>query len=97
METTKKTFDPEKIKEQRFEFILYTNNHIVCQRFFNIRDFNEESLKSYELKELMDVLCSLNDKDGRMGIIPTHLKNKSVDYLWTVSYTHLTLPTKRIV
>ena len=94
METTKKTFDPDKLKDQRFECVLYINNHIICQRFFNIRDFNEESLKSFELKELMDVLCSYNDVEGQMGVIPTHLKNKSVDYLWS-TYNPYSLQTEQ--
>ncbi len=84
METTKKTFDPKKIEEQRFEFILYTRGHIVCQRYFNIRDYNEDVLKSYELKELLDSIASLGDEFGRMGIIPKFLKTKAEDLLWSM-------------
>ena len=47
---TTNTTEQRKAEDQRFEFILYINNHIICQRFFNIRDFNEDSLNSFELK-----------------------------------------------
>lgn len=69
----------KKIEEQRFEFVLYINKHIVCQRYFNIRDYNEKSIKSLEIKELMDRLVGMN---GRLGLIPSRLKSKSIDYLW---------------
>lgn len=75
MSTTK------KIEEQRFEFVLYINKHIICQRYFSIRDFNEKSIYSLEIKELMDRIVGVNNV-GQMGIIPNHLKNRSVDYLW---------------
>lgn len=81
--TTRKPFEPKKIEEQRFEFVLFINNHIICQRYFNIRDFNDQSLKSYELKELMDAICNISNNYGQMGIIPKHLKAKAVDYLWS--------------
>jgi len=83
METKTTSFDFKKMEEQRFEFILYINNHIICQRFFHIRDFNEASPKSLEIKHLMDSICGTNINEfGQMGIIPNHLKKKSVDYVW---------------
>jgi len=79
--TTFNTF--KKIEEQRFEFVLYINNHIICQRYFDIRNYNEDSLNSYEMKELLDNITGMNNGDfGSLGIIPKQLKNKSVDYLW---------------
>lgn len=72
-----------RVEEQRFEFILYINDHIICQRYFNIRDYNEDCLNSYELKELLDNIAGMNnDEFGRMGIIPKYLKNKSLEYMW---------------
>ena len=68
---------------QKFEFLLKINNNIICQRYFNIRDYNENAIKSLELKELMDNIVGLNNGDfGSVGIIPTFLKNRAVDYLW---------------
>lgn len=69
----------KKIEEQRFEFVLYINKHIICQRYFSIKDYNEKSPNSLELKELMDRIVGINDP---MGIIPQHLKKKSIEYLW---------------
>ncbi len=78
------TFDPKKIEEQRFEFILYINQtKYIVQRFFNIRDFNEDSIKSLELKDLMDSIAGINNGAlGEMGIIPKFLKQKTQEYLW---------------
>lgn len=75
--------DGKKIEDQRFEFVLYINDHIICQRYFNIYDFNEDSIKSLELKEMMDNIAGMNNGDyGSHGIIPNHLKEKSLTYLW---------------
>jgi hypothetical protein len=63
----------KSIEEQRFEFLLYINGNIICQRYFNIRGFNEESLNSLELKYTHDYCVE---------IIKETLKNKTVDYLW---------------
>jgi hypothetical protein len=78
------TQEQKKIEEQRFEFLLYINNHIICQRFFNIKNFNEDSIKSYEIKELMDDLCGMNNGEmGTLGLIPNFLKQKSEDFIWS--------------
>lgn len=82
--TTKSfSFEPKKIEEQRFEFVLFINNHIICQRYFSIRDFDEDSAYSSNIKKMMDSLTGINiDEFGGMGIIPSFLKAKSVDFLW---------------
>ena len=73
----------KKIEDQRFEFVLYINGNIICQRYFSIRDYNEKSLHSLELKQLMDNLVGMNNGSfGTLGLIPRHLKTKAVDYLW---------------
>jgi len=73
----------KKIEEQRFEFILYINNKHIIQRYFNIRDYDEDSRSSRDIKELMDNLIGMNNGNfGTLGIIPNRLKEKSVDYLW---------------
>ena len=73
----------KKIEEQRFEFVLYINRNIICQRYFSIKDYNEKSLNSLELKELMDTLVGMNNGQfGSLGLIPAQLKAKAVDYLW---------------
>ena len=81
--TNTASFDTKR-PDQRFEFILYINQtKFIVQRFFDIRDYNEDSIKSLELKELMDNIAGVNiDSFGTMGIIPRFLKQKSIDYLW---------------
>jgi hypothetical protein len=72
-----------KIAEQRFEFVLYINKHIICQRYFSIRDYNEKAIRSLEIKELMDRIVGINnDEYKNMGIIPSDLKKKAVEYLY---------------
>lgn len=81
MVTTKE--NQSQFKEERFEFIFYINNHIVCQRFFNIPNFNEESIVSLEIKEMLDTIGGMkNGKFGELGLIPNHLKKKSMELLW---------------
>lgn len=75
----------KRVEEERFEFVLHINNKIICQRFFNIRNYNENALKSSDMKDLMDTLTGMDlDGIGSMGLIPAHLKNKSVDYMWEI-------------
>ena len=81
--TTTTPTTAKKIEEQRFEFILTINDHIVCQRYFNIRDYNEDVIQSLEMKELMDTITGMNNGSwGELGILPKFLKSKSVDILW---------------
>lgn len=63
----------KKIEEQRFEFLLYINGNIICQRYFHIKGFNEESLGSFELHNMAAECANIVKKD---------LKLKTIDYLW---------------
>jgi hypothetical protein len=86
--SVQRPFDGKKIEEQRFEFLLYINNNIICQRYFNIKDFNENNLNEgllygVNVKELMDNLTGMNNGQyGTMGIIPNFLKERSKDFTW---------------
>ena len=40
----------------KFEFLLSLEGHIVCQRFFNVREFNDKAKNSLELYELIHAL-----------------------------------------
>lgn len=57
-----KTFSQESLKE-RFEFILTTNEFIVCQRYFKIFNLNEKSLNSLELFNTMNYCVDLIQND----------------------------------
>jgi len=75
--------ETKKFDELPYEFILYINGKIICQRYFNIKGFNENSLTNENIKNLADSLCGLNNGEyGLPGIIPAFLKNKTYEYLW---------------
>ena len=86
----------KKVEIERFEFSFFVNNNIICQRYFKIRDFDENlapldeySARVYKpniKKELVKInlLRELGDSVANVnyGIIPNFLKRKSIDYLW---------------
>ena len=59
--------------KERFQFILSLNENIICQRYFRINGFNNDSLESYELRETIDEI---------VGIIRQDLESKSRVYQW---------------
>ena len=75
----------------RFEFALYINEHhpigengrkpFICQRFFDIRNFNEKVINSLEMKELTDSLTGIYTPT--MGLIPKFLKQISKKQCWS--------------
>jgi hypothetical protein len=72
-----------KNEELRFQFVLYINDNIICQRYFNIIGFDESSIDSLEIKELMESIGGMNNGNhGSLGIIPRYLQKKSLTYLW---------------
>lgn len=78
-----KNDNTKEVENNRFEFILYINNNIICQRDFNIFDFKEDFLNSMDLKDMMDEITGMNNGEfGTLGIIPNHLKKKSIEMLW---------------
>ena len=64
-----------------FEFLLKINDNIICQRYFNIRNYNSECRESYEIKEMMDEIMGMN-KDFKLGILPEFFKEKCMTSLW---------------
>lgn len=61
------------IQEQnKFEFLLTLDNNIICQRFFNVRDYNPESRCSMDLHYLVKEISEEIGED---------LKIKSSNYL----------------
>lgn len=59
------------LKKERFEFVLTVNGNIICQRYFRINGFRNESLSSMELVSTVDRCVS---------IIDDNLKAKSAIY-----------------
>ncbi len=68
---------------KKFEFLLLINGHIVCQRYFNVREFNYDVLRSYELKTCVDRCVNLITGEGSTSM-PNEwtLKGKTWKYLW---------------
>jgi len=66
----------------RFDFVLKINEFFIVHREFNIKNYNEKSRESLEMKELMDELMGMNCPSGKLGLIPNLLKKGSIEYLW---------------
>ena len=58
---------------KKFEFVLYINGNIICQRYFTVRNFKTKSLKSIESQDCLDECVRLIEKD---------LKKKTYEYLY---------------
>jgi hypothetical protein len=58
---------------KKFEFVLYINGNIICQRYFSVKNYNRDVRYSMDLKECID---------DCVQIIQTDLKDKSKDYLY---------------
>ena len=56
----------------KFEFLLTLGKTIVCQRFFNVRDYNSQARRSMDLHEYVKDICEEISHD---------LKIKTMDYL----------------
>ena len=58
---------------KKFEFVLYINGNIICQRYFTVRNFKTKSLKSIESQDCLDECVRLIEKD---------LNKKTYEYLY---------------
>jgi hypothetical protein len=58
---------------KKFEFILYINGNIICQRYFSVKNYNHKVLKAYDMIECVDDCVRIVRRD---------MKSKSEDYLW---------------
>jgi hypothetical protein len=57
----------ERKENQKFEFLLTLNKNIICQRYFNVRNFNPKSVRSLDLYYTVssivdDIIDSLKGK-----------------------------------
>lgn len=78
MEENEKT--PRKVDNssyrEKFQFQLKVNDNIICQRYFKVMHFNNDSLNSRELFKTLDRCVRLIQND---------LTSKSRVYMWNVS------------
>jgi hypothetical protein len=75
---SKKQMQFEKQIVRPFEFVLRINDHIICQRYFNIKNYNDDGRESLEIKEMMDEIMGIN-QDMTLGLIPEFFKYKCMD------------------
>jgi len=69
---------------KKFEFLLLINGNIICQRYFNVKDFNQQALRSYDLKDCVDRCINLITGEGQSDIpSESTLKGKTWEYLWS--------------
>lgn len=70
-----------------FEFILKKNGNIICQRYFNIRNYNNDCRESLELKDMMNDIVGMKDSFV-LGLIPEHFKQKCMRDSWIAERTN---------
>jgi len=56
----------------KVEFLLTLEGNIIIQRFFNVKDFNPDAMRSVEIYESVKEICDEISLD---------LKTKTIDYL----------------
>lgn len=62
--------------KERFQFILYSNDNIVCQRYFRISGYNNDAVGSVELFDALEECVNLIKND---------LWEKSISYLYVIN------------
>lgn len=58
---------------KKFEFLLRINSHIICQRYFAVKNFNPKSVQSLDIIECVNECVEM---------VQSQLKKKSLEYLW---------------
>jgi len=66
---------------KKFEFTLLINGNIICQRYFGVKNYNQDSIKSYELRDCIDRCVELIT-GSRTFSHPETLRAKTEDYVW---------------
>jgi len=64
-----------------FEFIFKINDNIICQRYFNIKNYNQKCRESLEMKEMMDHLMKMSG-ELKLGMLPEFFKKKCIASTW---------------
>lgn len=68
--------------KSKFQFLIWVNDNVICQRYFKINGFNEESIYTKEFTNCMN---------GIVKSIQEDLESKSRIFMW---YTNLKEPFK---
>ena len=66
--------------KERFQFILSVNDNIICQRYFKINGFNNDSLESVELKYTLDKCVQMikNDLESKSRVFQWYTRDEPV-------------------
>ena len=59
----------ERKENQKFEFILKLNDNIVCQRYFSVKNYVNDSEKSLDLYECVSYVCEDIKEDLKSNTI----------------------------
>jgi len=73
---------------KKCEFILYINGNIICQRYFNVKNFNKKSLRSINTYDCINDVVEIIERD---------LKKKSKEYLWKGFNTYIKQTQEQII
>ena len=68
--------------KSKFQFLIWINDNVICQRYFKINGFNEDSVYSAEFNDCMN---------GIVKSIQQDLESKSRIYMW---YSDMSEPMK---
>ena len=68
--------------KSKFQFLIWVNDNVICQRYFKINGFNEESVYTEEFSNCMN---------GIVRSIQEDLESKSRIFMW---YTNMSEPMK---
>ena len=68
--------------KNKFQFLIWANDNVICQRYFKINGFNEDAVYTAEFADCME---------GIVRSIQEDLESKSRIFMW---YTDTTLPVK---
>ena len=68
--------------KSKFQFLIWVNDNVICQRYFKINGFNEESVHTEEFNNCMN---------GIVKSIQEDLESKSRVFTW---YTNTSVPMK---
>lgn len=68
--------------KSKFQFLIWVNDNVICQRYFKINGFNDESIYTAEFVDCMN---------GIVRSIQEDLESKSRIFMW---YTNLKEPLK---
>lgn len=68
--------------KSKFQFLIWVNDNVICQRYFKINGFNEESVYTEEFSNCMN---------GIVRSIQEDLESKSRVFMW---YTNMSEPMK---